>query len=270
MIHVATAHYHSHEWIELQRQYLDRYLSEPYRLYGSLEGVPEEYGRFFDLVVPSMGDHAGKLNLMGHVITRDADPDDLILFLDGDAFPVADVLGPVRRLLETSALVAVQRLENYGDCQPHPCFCAVPVGVWRDLPGDWTSGHCFRPNRTDVGGNLQWLLEDQGLTWSPLLRTHSLAQHDLLFAVYGGILYHHGAGFRGLKPPGQGSDTWSPKIPDSKARVARMEQMRERHPERFEKFLAAAMEVAVLSERVLEEIKADPMIFDDLLARSPT
>jgi hypothetical protein len=268
VIHVATAHHHSHEWIELQRRFLDRHLSEPYRFYGSLEGVPEEYGRFFDVVVPSMGDHAGKLNLMGHVILQEAEPDDLIVFLDGDAFPVADVLGPVRARLETSALVAVQRLENHGDSQPHPCFCVVPVRVWRDLPGDWTSGHCFRPNRTDVGGNLQWLLDARHLSWSPLLRTHSLAPHDLLFAVYGGIIYHHGAGFRGLKPPGQGSETWSPRIPDSASRVARMEQMRERHPERFEKFLAAAMETAVLSQRVYDEILADADIFEDLLATS--
>ena len=265
VIHVATAHHHSSDWIPLQRQYLDRHLAEPYLLYGSLEGVPEEFERYFDVVVPSMGDHAGKLNLMGHRIARDADSDDLIMFLDGDAFPVADVLSAVRPLLATSALVAVQRLENHGDSQPHPCFCVVPVHVWRDLPGDWTSGHCFREGRTDVGGNLQWLLDDRALSWSPLLRTHSLAQHDLLFAVYGGLVYHHGAGFRGLKPPGQGSDKWSPKIPDSKARVARMEQMRERHPERFEKFLAAAMETALLSQQVYEEIQADPEIFDDLL-----
>ncbi len=213
VIHVATAHHHSGDWIPLQRQYLDRHLAEPYLLYGSLEGVPEEFERYFDVVVPSMGDHAGKLNLMGHRIARDADSDDLIMFLDGDAFPVADVLSAVRPLLATSALVAVQRLENHGDSQPHPCFCVVPVHVWRDLPGDWTSGHCFREGRTDVGGNLQWLLDDRGLTWAPLLRTHSLAQHDLLFAVYGGLVYHHGAGFRGLKPPGQGATSGRPRSP---------------------------------------------------------
>lgn len=266
MIHVATAHHHSDEWIELQRSYLDRHLPEPYRLHGSLEGVDPSFERFFDVVVPSVGNHAGKLNLMGHVIARDADDDDLILFLDGDAFPVADPITPARALLRDHALVAVQRLENHGDTQPHPCFCIMPVSLWRDLPGDWSSGHIYREGRTDVGANLAWLLEDRGLSWAPLLRTHSLRDHDLLFAVYGGLVYHHGAGFRGLKPPGQGSDRWEPRIPESRARVHRMEKMRANHPEAFERFLAAAMEMAVLSQSVYEEIRDDPDHFEKFFA----
>ncbi len=266
VLHVATAHHHSSDWIELQRSYLERTISEPFTVYGSLEGVPEEFERYFDVVVPSMGDHAGKLNLMGHVISQRAAPGDLIMFLDGDAFPIVDPMPKVREALSEHALVAVQRLENHGDSQPHPCFCIVPVEVWRSLPGDWTSGHMFRPNRTDVGGNLGWLIEAQGLSWSPLLRTHSLVDHDLLFAVYGGMVYHHGAGFRGLKPPGQGREDWSSKVPESQMRVDRMEKLRKNHPEKFEQFLAAAMNVAVLSEQVYEEIKPDPHIFERVLA----
>lgn len=265
MIHIATAHHHSTDWLEVQRAYLDRTMSEPFLLYGSLQGLPSEYERFVDVVVESMGNHAGKLNLMGRVILDRADPEDLIIFLDGDAFPVADPVGPVRAGLATTSLVAVQRLENYGDCQPHPSFCAVPAQVWADLPGDWSSGHCYREGRTDVGGNLLWSLERAGLPWTPVLRSHALREHSLLFGVYGGFVYHHGAGFRGLKPPGKGRETFEPKLPATAADQHRMEGMQARNPERFDRFLAAAMETAVVSEQVYDEIIADPDYFDQVL-----
>ena len=262
MIHIATAHHHSSEWIELQRARLDRHIDEPFRLYGSLEGVEAEFEKYFDVVVPSKGGHAGKLNLLGHLIVEEADPDDLVMFLDGDAFPVRDVIAPVREALAGTGLVAVQRLENWGDTQPHPCFCVTTARLWRDLPGDWSSGHIYRDGRTDVGANLAWLLERRGIAWTPLLRTHSLRSHDLLFAVYGGLVYHHGAGFRGLKPPGQGSDKWEPRIPESQLRVDRMERMRRNHPEKFERFLSASMDQAQLSQDVYQEICADPDYFE--------
>ena len=65
MIHIATVHFNSGRWIEIQRKYLDRFIGEEFRVYGSLEGVPQEFERFFDVVVPSHGPHAGKLNLLG-------------------------------------------------------------------------------------------------------------------------------------------------------------------------------------------------------------
>lgn len=266
MIHVATAHHHSHEWIEIQRDRLTRHISEPFRVVGSLEGVDEHYEQFFDQVVPSRGDHAGKLNLLAHHILRDAEPDDLLLFLDGDAFPVADLVEPMRARLEQADVVAVQRLENFGDCQPHPCFCAVPVHVWRSLPGDWTSGHLIRPGRTDVGANLLWLLESQGRRWAPLLRSHSLTQHTLLFAIYEGLVYHHGAGFRGIKPPGQDREQWSSAIPETQMMKDRMDRMQKNHPEKFEKLLTAMLESAVLGQQVFDEIRADPDFFETFLA----
>lgn len=265
MIHIATAHHHVTDWLALQRSYLDRVRSEPFTLYGSLEGLPEEYDTHVDVVVGCRGNHTGKLNHMAQVILDRAAPDDLLMFLDGDAFPVADPVPLIRDALDSTSLVAVQRRENYGDSQPHPCFCVVPARVWSALPGDWSSGYCYREDRTDVGGNLLWLLERAGLEWTPVLRSHSLADHSLLFGVYGGILYHHGAGFRGLKPPGKGRKTFQPKQPQAKDRQAHMEKMQERHPEKFQKFIATAMETAVLSEALYDEIVADPDYFDRVL-----
>jgi hypothetical protein len=200
MIHVLTAHHRSPQWIDVQVGYLRAHLSAPFTTYASLEGVPERYHDRFDHVVPSAGRHAGKLNHLARVASQHARHDDLLLFLDGDAFPIADPVPLIETALADHALVAVRRDENLGDVQPHPCFCATTVGTWTSLGGDWSNGWAWRNRRgdevSDVGGNLHWQLQEAGLTWQPLLRTSGHSLHPVWFGVYGGIVYHHGAGFR--------------------------------------------------------------------------
>ena len=125
MIYFATVHVGSACWIDIQRSFLDRHISEPFSVYACLEQVPSEYADRFDRVIPAAGEHAGKLNLLAAEIAADARPEDIVVFLDGDAFPVADAMTVVHRALEESTLVAVRRDENATDRQPHPSFCAV-------------------------------------------------------------------------------------------------------------------------------------------------
>ena len=200
MIYVATVHVGSGRWIELQRAFLERNVTEPFKVFGNLQDVPDGHERAFDHLVPAAGQHAGKLNLLASEICAVARPDDLIVFLDGDAFPITDPMPTVRRALETTSLVAVRRDENATDRQPHPSFCVVPVAEWERLRGDWSAGYCWPDARgrpvTDVGGNLLAALERTNTPWTPLLRTNRVNPHPLWFGVYGGIVYHHGAGFR--------------------------------------------------------------------------
>jgi len=102
--------------------------------------------------------------------------------------------------LATHKLVAVQRLENSGDIQPHPCFCATTIGFWRKIKGDWKAGHQWKNNNgelvTDIGGNLLNQLKEHGVEWLPLLRTNKHNLHPVLFGVYADLIYHHAAGFR--------------------------------------------------------------------------
>jgi hypothetical protein len=202
MIHVVTVHHQSDRWIEVQTGYLARHLSQPYRTYASLEGIAPRWHDAFDVVVPSTGRHAGKLNHLARVATDGADPDDLLVFIDGDAIPITDPLPAITEALATTALVAVRRDENLGDRQPHPCFCATTVGTWRAIGGDWSNGATWTNaqgvEESDVGGNLRWQLEQAGLSWTPLLRSNHHDLHPLWFGVYGGVVYHHGAGFRSM------------------------------------------------------------------------
>lgn len=186
-------------WIKTQLAYLHRFVSEPYRSFACLEGVPASYNDLFDVVVPAQGGHAGKLNLLANAIAREAEDTDRIYFLDGDAFPVGDLVSTVEPMLSSVPLVAVRRDENHSDRQPHPCFCATTVGFWRQIRGDWSEGFAWQTDNgmcSDVGGNLLYQLETQGHPWLPLLRTNSWNLHPLYFGIYSGVIYHHGAGFR--------------------------------------------------------------------------
>ena len=89
VIHVATVHHKSAQWIDVQLDYLRRHLHEPYRVVANLEGVEHGHDSKFDRVVPAIGRHSGKLDYLAAEIVGEADPDDLLMFLDGDAFPIA-------------------------------------------------------------------------------------------------------------------------------------------------------------------------------------
>jgi hypothetical protein len=200
MLYVATVHYASPMWTEVQTRYLRRHISVPCQLWASFHKVSHEYARHFDRVVESAGAHAGKLNHLALEISHEAADSDLIMFLDGDAFPIADPLPLINDGLAMAPLIAVRRAENNNDPQPHPCFCVTTVGAWRELGGDWTGGHTWpnaagRPT-SDVGGNLLRRLELSGTPWVPVLRSNARNLNPVSFGVYGDVIYHHGGGFR--------------------------------------------------------------------------
>jgi hypothetical protein len=200
MLYVATVHYESPRWIEIQTRYLRSSISVPLQIWSSLEHIDPSYGVHFDRILEQRGSHAGKLNHMAWEISLEAADDDLIMFLDGDAFPFVDPMPLIDDGLSRASLVAVRRAENVDEPQPHPCFCVTTVGTWRRLPGDWTAGPTWPGARgiptTDVGGNLLRRLESTNTPWVDVLRTNRHNVDPLYFAIYGDAIYHHGAGFR--------------------------------------------------------------------------
>ncbi|MHB8533350.1 MAG: hypothetical protein ACYDC2_11590 [Solirubrobacteraceae bacterium] len=200
MLHVATAHFRSPRWIEIQTRHLREHLEQPFQTWASLEGIDPAYGAHFDRVLAQLGSHAGKLNHLAMEIGAEARDDDLLMFLDGDAFPVAPLSGFIAEALARAPLVAVRRAENVDSPQPHPCFCVTTVGTWRSLPGDWSGGPVWRGGQgwevTDVGSLLMRQLELAGQPWVQVLRSNRRNPDPLYYAVYGDVIYHHGAGFR--------------------------------------------------------------------------
>lgn len=199
MLHVVTVHYRSPRWIEIQTRYLREHISVPYQTWTSLE-IDPSYGVHFDHVFDQRGRHPGKLNHLALEICHVAEEDDLLMFIDGDAFPIVDPMPVINQGLAEAPLVAARRAENGSDPQPHPCFCVTTVGTWHGLPGDWSGGYTWMGARgrriTDVGGNLLRVLELTETPWVQLLRSNRRNLDPLFFGIYGDIVYHHGAGFR--------------------------------------------------------------------------
>jgi hypothetical protein len=208
-LHVATVHHASPRWIEIQTSHIRRHINVPHQTWTSLEGIDSCYGRHFDNVLVQKGMHAAKLNGLAMEICSVAGDDDLLMFLDGDSFPIADPMPLVDDGLSRAPLMAVRRAENGDEPQPHPCFCVTSVRTWRTLPGDWTAGYTWTGVRgeptSDVGGNLLRRLELSGTPWVQVLRSNRRNLDPLYFAIYGNVIYHHGAGLTGgLSPAHRG------------------------------------------------------------------
>lgn len=197
MLNVVTVHWQDARWIEPQLRFLRRNLRVEHRVFASLNGVDPALASSFHFAAELEGNPADRLNALAEIVREDSEPDDLLLFLDGDAFPIAPI-GP--ELLGAYPLVAIRRDENGGDCQPHQSFCLTSVRFWNDIGGDWSRGYKWRSSTgemvTDVGGNLLGILRERGIEWRPLLRSNRFNLDPLWFGVYGDVAYHHGAGFR--------------------------------------------------------------------------
>jgi hypothetical protein len=200
MLYIASVHYQSPRWIEIQSRYLRENISVPYQTWTSLEGIDPSYGRYFDRVLVQRGLHASKLNHLALEISHEAHEEDLLMFLDGDAFPIADPMPLIDSGLAKAPLLAVRRAENVDQPQPHPCFCVTSVGARRAIRGDWSGGYAW-PGRagrltSDVGGNLLRSLELSNTPWVQVLRSNRKDLDPLYYGIYGETIYHHGAGFR--------------------------------------------------------------------------
>jgi hypothetical protein len=202
MIYILTVHWRFDFWVDVQLSHLRKYVHDPFRVYAFCDRTRNDHSAKFDYCSPVKGivDHASKLNALAAVVCESAADDDVLLFCDSDAFPVRDITDHIRSGLSRWPLVAVQRLENAGDMQPHPCFAMTTAGFWRAIGGDWRAGPTWTNANgqvvTDVGANLLRTLRLKGVEWGKMLRSNRLNLHPLLFSIYAGLVYHHGAGSR--------------------------------------------------------------------------
>jgi hypothetical protein len=171
-------------------------------VYAFLNSLPQHHqSKYFYSSTEPIGSHAIKLNLLADMACfHSTNDNDWLMFIDGDAFPIADIVSFSSRNLSKCPLLAIQRKENNGDRQPHPSFCLTTVKFWKEINGDWKHGCGWRDSDgnivTDVGGNLLGKLEEKEIKWLPLVRSNKRDIHELWFGIYGDLIYHHGAGFR--------------------------------------------------------------------------
>jgi hypothetical protein len=181
---------------------LNEHINEPFKVYAFLNSIPDLHrSKYFYSSAENIREHSIKLNLLADMaMLHSTDDDDWLIFIDGDAFPIGDIVSFGREKLKEYPLIAIQRLENAGDYQPHPCFCLTTVKFWKEIQGDWNEGYQWKNPAgelvTDVGGNLLGILERKNVSWLPMLRSNKTNLHGLWFGIYHDLIYHHGAGFR--------------------------------------------------------------------------
>lgn len=204
MIYICTVHYQTEVWIRPQLEFIKKNIDRPYKIVAC---VPETRNcKDFYLESCYENDsilsynHADKLNYLSKIVCLEAKPTDVIIFLDGDAFPIKPIGRYLEEKLSKYALIAVQRKENDGDMNPHPSFAATTVGFWKKIEGDWYPGYswknCHGSEVSDTGGNLLKILDEHKVNWYPLNRTNRTNIHPLWFGIYDDVVYHHGAGYR--------------------------------------------------------------------------
>lgn len=270
MIFIATVHWADPRWIEVQRSAFDRHIRQPFRVFADLEGIGSAFDGRFDLVRRENKSHPEKLNGLATAIAEVARPEDLIVFVDGDAFPIRPLDQWLAELLSAHRLAAVRRDENAGDRQPHPCFCVCPVGFWTELGGDWQAGPWVTSEgavASDVGGRLLARLEAGSLPWRPVLRSNQTNLHPVLYGIYEGHIYHHGAGFR---PPIVRADQAHVPVAENedylflrmRARGRSLRDLRPRHLGRLARLARGRLAAGDLSGYIREEERRSREIFE--------
>ena len=261
MVHITTVHWFDDRWVDIQLKYLSKNIKSPFKVYSFLNGLANDHSsKYFYSSNEPIESHAIKLNLLADIASLNAaNDDDLLMFLDGDAFPIGDVLSLWDMKSQESPIIAVQRRENNGDLQPHPCFCLTTIGFWKKIKGDWKHGYQWRDAQgksvTDVGGNMLKILNNNKISWHPLLRSNKRELHPLWFGIYDGVVYHHGAAFRN---PTSRADVAS--LDDfSRFRFTALEKLpkifKKIIPKRFQPLCEIAKKNRSMSERVFEKIQ---------------
>ena len=229
MIHIATVHHKNPFWVGIQRDYLDSYIKEEYKLYAYLDFKPQVDDKYIEKNFPGIdksvsskfdvvfsGDtkgsggafqHSQRLKTLYTNILQSAKDEDIIVFLDSDAFPLSeDIEKFIKEKLEKYSLVAVQRLENTGDRHPHPMFCVSTIKTWKKLHrlsggNVWSLGPSGGGGGgiMEIGGGLLQTLNKNKIKWYKMKRSNVTNYHKVFFGVYENLIYHHGGGSRALR-----------------------------------------------------------------------
>ena len=202
MINIATVHHDTAKFMGIQNYYLRGNTGENFRVFCGASNVQATvpYYKIFDFSNFS-DQHWARLDYLAGAICEESSDDDLLIFMDSDAFPITGWEKEIRQFLNNFAIAAIVRKENpekllsVEDCNyPHPCFFATTVGFWKKNKLSW--GLDPSTGAQSAGVLLHRKLKELGIKWKPLLRSNAINIHPLYFGIYGNLIYHHGAGNR--------------------------------------------------------------------------
>jgi len=214
-IHIITIHYNSSKWLDLQLKKINKHFEnfKIYTIYNKMDMSNHEnqfnyckWGRVrnkgvnFDGIPLRSWNHWTKLDNLTNMVVNDDDTndDDILIWLDCDAFPVADVNDFIDSKLKEFEFFAINRKEMNNSVIPHPSFAGCKVKLWKKFNLSWEGiPHAPLGEEThDTGGKMYAILQKNNIEWYKLNLSHSLTPHTYYFAIYDSLIYHHGAGTR--------------------------------------------------------------------------
>tara|TARA_R110000824_G_scaffold249305_1_gene438289 strand:+ start:4252 stop:5040 length:789 start_codon:yes stop_codon:yes gene_type:complete len=199
------------DWLKIQSRHLQKYSEEPYTVHcfldDNLDKSPEDIEYldkrypFYKFYRAIRGEHYDQVNEAVREISPQVRNEDIIVFLDCDAFPCDKIWQKtVRENLSTHDITAVVMRENYHFSDdyneiPHLCFFATTKQIWEENSLKWgLEGKYQNPQR----GMLD-KINNANLTLKEINRTNEFDAHRVCFGIYGDIVYHHACGIRGFK-----------------------------------------------------------------------
>lgn len=214
MLRIITIHHDTDAFVEIQAIYLKKYIKEEYTVFSGMSGIEidkfvkkrnsgeEIYKNYsFADLKNTTHQHYLRMNLLYDALNKSGQlkDDDVLIFLDGDAFPINEV---TFSSFKEFPVQAVSRRENIEPAlndkykpYPHPVFFATTVSFWKEHNMTWELDEA--DGAGTAGPTFARMLNAKKIPWKELLRSNVMNIHPLNFAVYGGFIYHHGSGNRG-------------------------------------------------------------------------
>jgi len=239
MIHIITHHYSTTAWFEIQKRHILKYSDPektPYKLYLAKYNIdmPEDFDlpdnwEIVDLdnLYPENGKNEHYLHmqwLYENCVKDKAEDDDIIMFLDSDAFPCDERwlesisiglygnkyknLIPEHQLpsdYEPVKAVVIHFLENRGiaqpaDYYPYPdlCFFTTLKKTWEDHNLEWYIDFSNPMHQNPGFGMKDKIMQTDFGPVVAITRTNKFNAHNVMFGVYGDFLYHQHCGSRAI------------------------------------------------------------------------
>ena len=233
--HIITHHFSTIAWLEIQKRYILKYTDfnlTPYKLYLAKYNmdIPDNFDLpdnwevvDLDEIYPSNGgnEHYLQMQWIYENCVRDkAKDDELIIFLDSDAFPcehewikniIVGLSGknnefntPVPDQYEPVDAAVIHFTENRGIAEidryhPYPdlCFFATMKKTWEDNNLKWTIDK-NNPHHQNPGFAMKDQIAEAKLRVGAIERTNKFNAHNVMFGVYGDFLYHQHCGSRAI------------------------------------------------------------------------
>jgi len=198
MIHILTIHFKD-RWVDIQKKQLEKFVDEEYKVYTRLGENYNEHKDKFDEALDGSGHWTESMKVLLDFIHKNAKPDDKVLLLDSDAFPIKPISSFLNEKLKDYQFVSCQEPEHEIDNTrkiPHPMFMLFEAK--HILEGDLEN---YLNRIIDDGTGTWWAgvigwLGKNNYEYYPIERSNKINLHKLYFGVYEDMIYHHWAGSR--------------------------------------------------------------------------